>query len=254
MRFKDYINENSLSKVWNHMQKHDSGTITAFRDARECGDGQPYTKGENKARNKVLLASLLSKKFSITKVKGSYIENYGSKNEKQVGEDVFLVVDINDTGNLKKTLKKLGAEYEQDSILFIPKGGKEGILIGTNTCPDGFPGYGKIRKFGNPIFGKDGQMSTKVNGRPFILKEDFQHVKRPTNNMGKWAMNALVKGGWKKYYEENSDSLDNIIKFDQLTKFMNESTDEQMKQYRKLIDNADVDNLKRLVDGEMLND
>ena len=251
MKFKNYLNESSLSRVWGHMQEHDSGTITAFRDARKCGDGKSYTKGENKARNKILLASLLSKKFSVTKVKGSYIENYGSKNEKQVGEEVFLVVDINDTGNLKKTLKKLGEEYEQDSILFIPKGGKEGFLIGTNSCPDGFPGYGKIHKFSNPIFGQSGQMSTKVNGRPFILKEDFHHVRRPTNNMGKWAMDALVNGGWKKYYEENIDSLEEEIEIDfhKLSIFWNTATDNQLKEFKQYVENDDPEKLKVLVES-----
>ena len=203
--FKDYLNESSLSRVYRHMQEHDSGTITAFRDRRDCGNGEKYTKGENKARNKVLLSSLLKRRYSVTKVKGTYIENYGSANETPVGENVFLVVDINDTGNLKNTLKLLGEEYEQDSILFIPKGGQEGYLIGTNKCEDGYPGYGKTIKLNNAIFGKSGEFFTRVNGRPFILKENFKDVPLPNSNMGRLAVTILDKKGWEFYYQENKE-------------------------------------------------
>jgi len=208
MNIKEYLNESSLSRIWRHIQKHDSGTITAFRDKRDCGDGESYTKGENKARNKVLLASLLKKGYSVTKAKGTYIENYKSPNEKEVGENVFIVIDINDKGDLKETLKKLGKEYEQDSILFIPKGGKEGFLIGTNKCEYGFPGYGKINKLKNPIFGKKGEFFTRINGRPFILKENIQNIPFPNSNMGRYSISILSERGWESHYDENKDEYE----------------------------------------------
>jgi hypothetical protein len=82
------------------------------------------------------------KGFACTKVRDVYIENYLSVDTKEVGEDVFFVVDIKDKGNLWKDLRILGEEYEQDSILYIPKGAKVGKLTGTNQCPNGYPGYG----------------------------------------------------------------------------------------------------------------
>jgi hypothetical protein len=69
-------------------------------------------------------------------------------------------------------MRLLGKMYDQDSILFIAKGGKTGQLIGTNHCPNGYPGYGKKINLKNPVFGQGGQFQTRVNGRPFILKED----------------------------------------------------------------------------------
>ena len=190
------------------MQEHDSGIVTAFRYARDCNMGERYTKGENKARNKELLAVLLKHKFSVTKAKGAYIENYKKPNAREVGENVFIVVDINDTGILKKVLLELGEKFEQDSILFIPKGGNKGILKGTNKCEDGYPGYGVVKILKHPIFGEDGKMFTRVKGRPFILKESAYLITPPYNNNGKWAMDMMINSGWKLYYDENKEILE----------------------------------------------
>lgn len=193
MKFEKYITEKSLSRAYHHIKLHDAGLITAFRYARDCGAGDLYTKAENLARNKSLLAKLMTKGYSVTKVKGSYIENYNTPNAVEVGENAFFVVDIKDTGNLKNDLKSLGGQFEQDSILFIHSGGERGELIGTNKCPDSFPGYGKINKLKNPVFGKSGEFSTKIKGRPFILKESFEEIFPPQNNLGKWSMSIISR-------------------------------------------------------------
>lgn len=249
MKFKEYINESSLSRVWRNMIDHDSGTITAFRDKRDCGKSDLYTRGQKKARNKTLLAQLLREGFSVTSVKGKYIENYGSPDAKEVGESVFLVVDIKDSGKLKRVLMKLGEEYEQDSILYIPKGGKEGFLIGTNHCENGYPGYGKINKLKNPVFGKDGEFFTRVNGRPFTLKESFKDNYSPSSGMGHWSMAVIADRGWEVYYNENKDILeDEEIGFEDLSKFLNEATYDQKSLYDKYIKEEDVESLKNLID------
>lgn len=65
------------------------------------------------------------------------------------------MVDLKDTGNLKKTLVKLGTEYEQDSITYSKKSG-EYYIISSNKCPQGYPGKGKIGieiKLEKPLFG-----------------------------------------------------------------------------------------------------
>lgn len=187
------VDERGVSRVWRHMQEHDTGTITAFRYAKDCGEGDVYTKSQNKGRNKQLLAKLMSKGYSVTAVQGKYIENFGTKDAREVGENVFLVVDIKDGGSLKSDLRKFGEEFDQDSILFIPKGGKSGSLIGTNKCPNGYPGYGKVVNLKNPVFGASGEFMTKVGGRPFILKEDIEQIYPPGNNMGMWAMSIEAK-------------------------------------------------------------
>lgn len=249
MKFKDYITETSLSRVWGHMKEHDSGTITSFRDRKDCGNGDVYTRGQKKARNKVLLAQLLKERFSVTSVKGKYIENYGSPDAKEVGESVFFVVDINDSGKLKKTLMKFGEEYEQDSILFIPKGGKEGFLIGTNHCENGYPGYGKINKLKNPVFGNSGEFFTRVNGRPFTLKESFKDHSKPSSGMGNWAMSAIANGGWEKHYNENIEIFEDEIDFHKLSQFMNEAPLAQKVLYDKYIRENKPEALKELIDS-----
>ena len=49
-------------------------------------------------------------------------------------------------------------------------------LISTNECEEGYPGVGKIGvevKLGKPIFGKDGEFHSKVNGRPFVFEDIY---------------------------------------------------------------------------------
>lgn len=176
--FKEVLNESSLSRVYQHTQEHDFGTITAFRYARDCGKGEVYTKSENLQRNKSLLSKLQAKGYGVTAIKGSYIENYGSSNQKEVGENSFLVVDLKDKGSLRKDLLALGEEFEQDSIIF-GKAGKAGVLIGTNKCPEGYPGYHKEAVQGGAVFGKDGQFLSRVRGRPFVFKEGVEVVVYP---------------------------------------------------------------------------
>jgi len=201
MRFKNHLNESGLSRLREHMLKHDSGTITAFRSAEDCGEGESLSKKNNKARNKVLLANLRKEGYGITKVKGSYIENYGSEDAQEVGEEVFFVVDINDKGNLRQKLMELGEKFEQDSILYIPAGAKEGQLIGTNNCPDGYPGYHRVENLSNPVFGKSGEFMTKVRGRPFILESVINNVPPLNSNMSKWGNSILADKDWREIIE-----------------------------------------------------
>ena len=174
------INESSLSRIYSQTLKHDSGTISAFRSARDCNDGEPFTKKENKKRSSILKAKLLKKGFGVTAIDGTYIENFKSKNQKEVKEDSFLVIDLKDTGKLKETLIALGQEFEQDSITFQDHLTGKYYLISSNTCKNGYPGFGKVGKevlLGKPIFGKDGEFHSKINGRPFVFESIKQEVK-----------------------------------------------------------------------------
>lgn len=173
----NFLNESSLSRIWNQTRKHDFGAITAFRYAEDCGSGRKYSKKENLQRNKSLLAKLRAKGYGVTSIKGSYIENYGSSNAKEVGENSFLVIDLQDKKSLRKDLLALGKEFEQDSIIFGKANG-DAILIGTNKCKDGYPGYRKEVKQGGAIFGKSGEFLSRVKGRPFIFSEDVK-IKEP---------------------------------------------------------------------------
>jgi hypothetical protein len=198
------INESSLSRVVHHMANHDCGTITAHRSKEGCGgpDDKPYSKEDNKKRNRQLYAILESLGYGVTEVDGAYIENFGTPDAVEVKEDVYFVVDLKDKGNLEKDLRKLGEEFDQDSILFIPKG-QMGMLIGTNHCSN-YPGYGKSMAFSSRSFGKPGEFMTKVRNRPFIFEDSF--LEKPCNEnyysvaniMGKWAITTITKKDWRE--------------------------------------------------------
>lgn len=198
------LKESGLSRLVYHMEMHDCGTITAFRSKEGCGlpEDLPYALQDNKKRNAQLKAKLEMMGYGTTAVKGAYIENYGTPEAIEVREDVFFVVDLQDKGNLEADLRRLGEEYMQDSILFIPRGGRGSILIGTNHCSD-YPGYGRTMQFNDRQMGKGGQFMTKVNGRPFIFEANLleqignHNYYSVANNMGKWAMKTIANKDWK---------------------------------------------------------
>jgi hypothetical protein len=197
MKFKNYITESSLSRVWKHNTLHDCGALTAFRKAPDCGKGEPYTKKQNKQRNKSLLSKLMSSGYGVTKLSGIYPE--GGVRQK---EESFFIVDLKDTGNLLLDIKKFGELFEQDSILFIPKGSIDGddkaFLVGTNHCPDNFIKYGKHLPFNKGKIGYDSPIYTSfVNGRPFIFEDVGGCVQSPGNGMGVWSMNLISEKPWE---------------------------------------------------------
>jgi hypothetical protein len=182
--FKTFLSESSLSRLYQKVKDYDAGAITAFRGS--------FTKAENKDRNKKLLAFLLFHDYSVTKVKGSYIENYGSENEKEVGEESFFVVDHNKTGKLKKDLEDLGHLYDQDSILWV-ESGKPGILIGTSKREDSFPGYKKTLVVGKPNFGTAaGAFFSRVGGRKFSF-ESVEDAQKPDTINGLRALKIITE-------------------------------------------------------------
>jgi len=196
--FKQHINESSLSRIWKHNKEHDAGALTAFRKGPECGSGKLYSKKENAQRNKSLLAKLKSKGYGVTKLHGSYPE--GGKTAKEIS---YFVVDLDDTGKLEKDLKAFGQEFEQDSILFIPKGAIEGNskaeLIGTNRCDNNWLGFGKKEVFNRGRMGYDSPIYTsKVNGRPFIFESVGEEVLSPASGMGVWALHLIAEKDWQE--------------------------------------------------------
>jgi len=166
--------ESSLSRIFQQYKEHDTGTITAFRFARLCGNGERYTKTENEKNNSILRAKLLKLGYGVTSIKGEFIENFGSANERTVKENSFFVVDLEDRGTLKRDLIKLGTLFEQDSVTYNQHDRSNNyLLIRTNNCPNGYPRkkIGEAIKLGKPLFGKNGEFNSRVGGRPFIFEE-----------------------------------------------------------------------------------
>lgn len=180
--FKDLFVESSLSKLWRHNEEHDCGAMTAFRSYNNCGyndNGEPckgentpvkLTRKEKQKRNLALAADIKKLGYQLTKVIGEYPEG-----GKQVKEVSYFIVDAKDSHNLERDLRLLGEKYNQDSVLFLPKGtlnnDVKGYLIGTNRCCNNWLGYGKKETFKKAKIGYDSPIyTTKIHGRPFILE------------------------------------------------------------------------------------
>jgi hypothetical protein len=172
----EQINEKSLSRVYAHILNHDCAIITAFRAQMiNCLNGddsdEKVNTFQNKERNRELASALMLLGYDITKVKGTYIENYLQDNSVEVKEDSWFVVNTKDDSNFISTIIKLGEMYCQDSVVILERGGKNSYLVGTNNSD--FPGYGEKEIFGTLKFGNQYQFMTKVGNRPFVM-ESFE--------------------------------------------------------------------------------
>lgn len=166
-QFQSELVEAGLSRIWQKTQSHTSGAITGYR-----GDD---SKAENKRKNKEILAFLRKKGYSVTKVLGTYTENKGDASERVVKEPSFFVVNDSvegdDKGVLERDLRKLGARYDQDSILVVPHGGKGAYLVGTSKRDDAWPDFGQKVTVGQGKFGKvAGEFISKIKGRQFAFE------------------------------------------------------------------------------------
>ena len=195
------VNESSLSRIWEHYTKHQTGTISGFRFARDCGNGKEYTLSEKKQRNAKLKALLLKDGYGVTAIDGTYVENYGTDDAVEVDEDSFFVVDLQDKGHLKQDLFKYGKMFDQDSVTFSEPNG-EYYFISTNECPAGHPGHGKLGvelKIGRPEYGKatknTEEFFSKIRGRGFVFKdlgENLMTFKKLSNNE-KLSISKIIK-------------------------------------------------------------
>ena len=177
--WNNFLNESGLSRVHQHINAHDTAVITAFRNDPSsdegCYNAKPPAEQEesplkaNKARNKNLKAVLLKMGYGVTRVDGSYIENFDDvDNRKEVSEESFFVVNLKDDPDFNNNINKLGQMFCQDSVLLIPQGGDAAFLLGTN---ESWPGLGEKESVGRFEGGKEAEFMSRVKGRPFVFKE-----------------------------------------------------------------------------------
>ncbi len=184
------VTESSLSRIYQHNVNHDCGAISAFR--------KNFSRKENDQRNKSLRAKLLSKGYGITQLIGKYPEG-----GETVSEVSYFVVDTKDDGNLFKTLTALGEVFNQDSILFIPKGTVKGtdkaFLYGTNTEPSNWLGYHNTNPFDVGKLGSENPIYTSyINGRPFMFESAGIQYDQPQSGFGMWVLLADATKDWRK--------------------------------------------------------
>lgn len=197
MKLSEVLNESSLSRIMNSTQQYACGGITAYRGE--------YTKKQNQQRNKSLLSKLLALGYSVTGIQGSYIENYQSADANEVVEHSYWVVNRkvqgDDNGQLENDLKRLGAEFDQDSILSKPHGGKA-HLVGTSSRENSFPTKDQKFEVGTPKFGKDAEFMSKVGNRPFTFSESAvcgEMIDPPTTINGIRGVKIAAERNWELF-------------------------------------------------------
>jgi len=173
--WRGFLNESSLSRMHQHIMEHDCAILTAYRndisDLSACtaNTDKPEEGESNKSRNRDLKATLLAMGIGVTKVDGSYIEDFDTPKAVEVSEASLFCVNLKDDKNFAATIQRLGEKYCQDSVLIIPKGGQGAYLFGTNNAE--FPGYGSKVSVGDVKFGEESEFMTKVRNRPFTFNE-----------------------------------------------------------------------------------
>jgi|TARA_R110000796_G_scaffold197875_2_gene314170 hypothetical protein len=193
--WNEFINESSISRSYEHILKHDTGFLTAFRDNTKdtikCISDHSKTL-ENFERNKQLKAVLLNKGYGVTAVDGTYIEDFGTEAAKEVKEDSLFIVNLKDNPNFKADLRGLSEHFCQDSFLFVPRGGEQSFLVGTNKAE--FPGYGNEEETGEFLGGQEGEFMTRVgkSKRPIKFAEGLETKTKMQNNT-KFLISRLAK-------------------------------------------------------------
>jgi hypothetical protein len=167
------LDEASMIRLHKHTLERNIGIITAYRGR--------YPVSENKKRNSMLQSDIRSAGYGFYNVEGHYIEGYGSEVSKDVKERAFLVIGDkgNDNGKLKGFLKKWGAKYNQDSVLY-KSFNENAMLIGTQSKDeDGnaveFPGMNKEVAVGEFKPMKISQFYSRMKGKPFVF-ESYQEA------------------------------------------------------------------------------
>tara|TARA_A100001515_G_scaffold60909_1_gene47895 strand:+ start:795 stop:1451 length:657 start_codon:yes stop_codon:yes gene_type:complete len=204
--WNNFLNESGLSRVHQHIRAHDTAVITAFRNdpssVEGCVDSVPPGEQEesplkaNRARNRNLKAVLLRMGYGVTRVDGSYIENFDDADKrKEVSEESFFVVNLKDDPNFHNNIENLGRKFCQDSVLLIPKGGgdddRPAFLLGTN---ESWPGLGLIDPVGRFEGGKEAEFMSRVRGRPFVFKEVHkQETYEQLGRNAKWTVANIAK-------------------------------------------------------------
>ena len=168
------LSESGLSRLWQHIEKHDCALLSAWRTKLvNCADGPAVedspklSRSEKDHRSKEMRTSLLRHNYSVTKTQGVTKENFESGNY-EVAENSYFVVNRFDAEDFFSKIIKLGILFCQDSVLLKPRG-QEAYFYGTNHSDN--PGFGKKEPAGNFKGGIERLFMARVGGRPFVFEQ-----------------------------------------------------------------------------------
>ena len=206
------LNETSYNRFASHSKLHDCGIITAFRGDKSLA--------ENMRRNKALLSDIQSLRlrdgtshpvFGVTKVKGEYQE---LDMPKASIENSFLVVNLLDKPNFKEKLKEWGRKYDQDSVYYIPAGGKPRYIWTSPHTNSEEYGYetppASDRLIGNTR-GRIGR--TRIKHKAFSDNIDFNFKKMEESQKYKHSFNQVYESYFSRY-TAGMFGMGDVVEFD----------------------------------------
>lgn len=199
--------ESSWSRVLQWIDSYDIATITAFRgklqnvtdktyipNGKEIGD--TFTLQENRQRNRLLKAKLLSFGYGVTAIHGSYIEGANGTDSTEVAEESFFVVNLKNDTNFFSNLFALSEYFNQDSFLYKSANEEDAYLVGTNN--NGFPEYGEKLVAGKLTSLPSKFMSRIKNAAFAFVNKDNWIVKQSKEDLSADDMNDFENSySWK---------------------------------------------------------
>lgn len=166
------LNESSVGRVAYHVKGSNIAIITAHRGNK--------TAAENNTRNEELKKLISKEGYGYVRVKGHYVEGYGSPSAKDVNENAFLIIGKRgaDGGKLLSDARKWGEHFDQDSILHKKHDEERAHLYGTSKSEDSFPGYSQKFDVGTFHPQRAGEFYTALNSKKtFTFSESFNENK-----------------------------------------------------------------------------
>lgn len=180
--YEELITESGLSRIYKHIMEHDCACITAFRGQKiNClksidskPEGANYSNTEKLARNAELYHLLMGFNYGVTKIDGTFIENFGTKDQKgETKENTYFVVNLYDDPKFIKNIINLGKHFCQDSVLIKEKGTENAYLYGTNNMitDAGTSNLDTNTPIGYFHGGTKSMFMSRIKGRPFTFTE-----------------------------------------------------------------------------------
>lgn len=208
MRFKEYINEASLSRFWQHFS---NGEPIAIISA-ERGE---LSKSENDKNTNSLRRYINSAKFGFSKALGGYSEIDDITGEKKNidGEKSSIVYSSPEReAELLNFAIGMGKKFNQDSILFIDT---EGNAWWYSTRADSSVGpIGSKTPVGKFHPKQIGNYYSKIGKKNFsfvsINEDSYEYKSRPTSVELQTA--EVMRNSLKKLTEENKDFYDYYLR------------------------------------------
>jgi hypothetical protein len=162
------------TRLWSKTREHPCGAIAAHGGRSTEQDQQT---------DRELIAYLQAKGYSITRVGAAYLENSGDS------AVAYFVCDgrsHDDHSRLEADLQKLAIQLDLDSILIIPCGGSDTLLLGT-TRGAASPGFGERLLVDASSSTASGRFLTLLHG-----ELPSREIPAPQSRHGRWGQHLLA--------------------------------------------------------------